>query len=74
MKNNYEYDNFNTAMDAILKANPQAVKDAMGHALHFGPARSRHSGAKPLSGFVEAGVLEVVEDASGDTYRGVYTV
>jgi phage-related protein len=32
-------------------------------------------GAKPLKGIVKgAGVLEVVEDHEGDTYRVVYTV
>lgn len=30
--------------------------------------------AKPLKGFGGAGVLEVVEDHDGDTYRAVYTV
>ena len=29
MKAPVEFQNFNTAMDTILKANPQAVKDAM---------------------------------------------
>ncbi len=35
---------------------------------------SKHSQAKPLKGFGGAGVLEVVEDYIGDTYRAVYTV
>ena len=30
--------------------------------------------AKPLKGFGGAGVLEVVEDYDGSTYRAVYTV
>jgi phage-related protein len=30
--------------------------------------------AKPLKGFGGAGVLELVEDHRGDTYRAVYTV
>jgi hypothetical protein len=29
MKSNPEFDAFNTAMDTILKANPQVVKSAM---------------------------------------------
>jgi hypothetical protein len=29
MKNNPEFENFNVAMDKILKADPKAVKDAM---------------------------------------------
>ncbi len=34
----------------------------------------KHQDAKALSGFGSAGVLEVVEDFRGDTYRAVYTV
>jgi phage-related protein len=34
----------------------------------------KHSHAKPLRGFGGAGVLEIVEDHDGDTYRAVYTV
>ena len=34
----------------------------------------RHSDAKTLKGFDRAGVLEVVEDHRGETYRAVYTV
>ena len=30
--------------------------------------------AKPLKGFSGAGVLEVIEDECGSTYRAVYTV
>jgi phage-related protein/predicted XRE-type DNA-binding protein len=30
--------------------------------------------AKPLKGFGDAGVLEVIKDRRGDTYRAVYTV
>jgi hypothetical protein len=29
MKTNPEYDNFNAAMDKLLKANPKTIKDAM---------------------------------------------
>ena len=34
----------------------------------------KHPAAKPLRGFGGAGVLEVVEDEAGSTYRAVYTV
>jgi phage-related protein len=34
----------------------------------------KHEQAKPLRGFGSAGVLEVVEDWRGNTYRAVYTV
>jgi phage-related protein len=34
----------------------------------------KHAAAKPLAGFGGAGVLEVVDDFGGDSYRAVYTV
>jgi phage-related protein len=34
----------------------------------------KHPDAKPLKGFKGAGVLEVVSDFDGDTFRAVYTV
>lgn len=34
----------------------------------------KHPHAKPLKGFGGAGVLEVVEDSDGDTFRAIYTV
>jgi phage-related protein len=34
----------------------------------------KHPSAKPLKGFGGAGVLEIVEDHQGSTYRAVYTV
>jgi phage-related protein len=46
----------------------------MGYALRFAQAGEKHESAKPLRGFKGAGVLEVVEDHDGDTYRAVYTV
>ncbi|RAM52722.1 MAG: hypothetical protein C6Y22_05120 [Hapalosiphonaceae cyanobacterium JJU2] len=30
--------------------------------------------AKPLKGFKGSGILEVVDDFDGDTYRAIYTV
>ena len=33
-----------------------------------------HPNAKPLKGFGGAGVLEIVADGDGDTYRVVYTI
>ena len=46
----------------------------MGFALHLAQVGMKHPWAKPLKGFVGAGVLEIVEDHAGDTYRAVYTV
>lgn len=57
-----------------LQAMPDDVKDVFGFALHLAQSGSKHSHTKPLKGFGSAGVLEVVEDYQGDTYRAVYTV
>lgn len=57
-----------------LRAFPEDVKDVMGFALHVAQMGGKHGDAKPLSGFGGAGVLEVVDDYDGDTYRAVYTV
>lgn len=45
-------------------------------ALHSYTAQQggKHPNAKPLQGFGGAGILEIVEDQAGDTYRAVYTV
>lgn len=57
-----------------LDAMPEDVKDVFGHALDLAQAGSKHPDAKVLAGFGSGGVLEVVEDGRGDTYRAVYTV
>jgi phage-related protein len=53
---------------------PEDVHDAVGYALHKAQGGDKHPSAKPLKGFSGAGVLEVVEDHAGDTFRAVYTV
>jgi phage-related protein len=53
---------------------PEPVKDQVGQALWVAQKGSKHPSAKPLKGFKGAGVLEVVQDFDGDTYRAVYTV
>ena len=45
----------------------------MGFALRRAQDGGKHVDAKPLKGFSGAGVLEIVEDDDGSTYRGVYT-
>lgn len=57
-----------------LRAFPEEVKDLMGFALYEAQLGGKHVDAKPLKGFGGAGVLEIVEDHTGDTYRAVYTV
>jgi len=57
-----------------LMAMPDEVKSAFGFALYLVQQGKKHQNAKPLKGFSGAGVLEVVEDCLGDTFRAVYTV
>jgi phage-related protein len=57
-----------------LLALPDEVVDVFGYGLHLAQIGLKHPDAKPLSGFGSAGVLEIVEDWRGDTYRTVYTV
>jgi phage-related protein len=57
-----------------LMALPDEVRRLFGSALSLAQAGDRHDDAKVLKGFGGAGVLEVVEDDSGGTYRAVYTV
>ena len=53
---------------------PDEVQDDVGFALHLAQIGEQSPKAKVLSGFGGAGVLEVVENWHGDTYRAVYTV
>jgi phage-related protein len=52
---------------------PEAVKDEIGVALSVAQLGGKHPSARPWKG-EGAGVLEIVEDYRGDTYRAVYTV
>jgi phage-related protein len=53
---------------------PDPVKDRMGYALYVAQQGGKHSDAKPLKGFGGAGVIEIVRDYRGDTFRTIYTV
>lgn len=57
-----------------LLAMPEDVQDTFGFALHLAQIGTIHPQSKPLKGFGSAGILEVVENADGGTYRAVYTV
>ena len=57
-----------------LTALPTDVRQFFGYALSLAQAGDQHDAAKVLQGFGNAGVLEVVEDDAGGTYRAVYTV
>ena len=52
----------------------EEVVDVVGYALYLAQSGNKHQQARPLKGFGSAGVLEVVEDHRGSTYRVVYTV
>jgi phage-related protein len=57
-----------------LRDLPEEVQDGFGYALHRAQEGARHVSAKPLHGFGGAGVLEIVENHDGNTFRAVYTV
>jgi len=46
----------------------------MGYALYVAQSGGKHPDSKVLSGFGGAGVLEVIKDHRGDTFRAVYTL
>ena len=53
---------------------PDDVRKFFGHALDFAQRGDRHDAAKVMKGFGGAGVLDMVEDNIGGSYRAVYTV
>jgi phage-related protein len=53
---------------------PDKVKGELGYGLDLAQVGEKSDNSKPLKGFKGAGVLELVEDFDGDTYRAVYTV
>jgi len=57
-----------------LRAFPDAVQDLMGYALYVAQQGGKHREAKTLTGFGGAGVVEIIADHRGDTFRAVYTV
>jgi phage-related protein len=57
-----------------LRGVPDSVQREIGYALYFAQVGDKSPRSKPLKGFGGAGVLEVVDDHDGDTYRAVYTV
>jgi phage-related protein len=57
-----------------LREFPSPVRDHMGYALYLAQRGGKHQDAKVLSGFGGAGVLEVIKDYRGDTFRTVYTL
>jgi len=56
-----------------LKSFPATVQNEVGYALFLAQRGDKHVAAKPLTG-LGPGVLEVVSDYRGDTFRAVYAV
>jgi phage-related protein len=57
-----------------LREFPEPVQDRMGYALYVAQRGGKHRDAKALRGFGGAGVVEVIQDYGGDTFRAVYTL
>ena len=57
-----------------LSAFPNDVKTRVGGALWDAQIGLKSPAAKPLKGYGDAGVLEVVVDFDGNTFRTAYTV
>ncbi len=57
-----------------LSGFPGDVRRRIGGALSEAQIGRKASYAKPLRGFGGAGVLEVVDDFDGDTFRAVYSI
>jgi phage-related protein len=57
----------------MVRSFPEAVKDELGVALYHAQLGGKYIQAKPLHN-VGPGVLEVVSEHRGDTFRAVYTV
>jgi phage-related protein len=57
-----------------LSAFPEEVRRRVGGGLWDAQCGIKARFAKPLRGFGGAGVLEIVDDFEGNTYRVVYTV
>ena len=57
-----------------LRDFPEPVRLRVGGALWEAQTGGKATWAKPLRGFGGAGVVEIVDDHDGDTYRAVYTV
>jgi phage-related protein len=57
-----------------LRDLPRPVQREFGIALWMAQIGQTPRRAKPLKGFGGAGILEIMEDFDGDTYRAVYTI
>jgi phage-related protein len=55
-----------------LREFPDMVQDYIGYALYVAQQGGKHRDAKTWTGFGGAGVVEIVTDHRGDTFRSVY--
>lgn len=53
---------------------PRKIQREVGYAIYLAQLGLKHTNVKPLTGFGGRGVLEIVEDDAGGTFRAVYTV
>ena len=53
---------------------PEPARDLMGYALCVAQLGGKHRETKTLSGLGGAGVVEIIKDHRGDTFRAVYTL
>jgi phage-related protein len=58
----------------VISGFPDEVKQGIGQALFEAQIGREAINVKALKGFGGRGVLEIVEDHDGDTYRAVYTL
>jgi phage-related protein/predicted XRE-type DNA-binding protein len=57
-----------------LREFPEPIQDHMGYALYVAQRGGKHRDAKAVRGFGGAGVVEIIEDYRGDTFRAVHTL
>ena len=57
-----------------LRGFPESVQDHMGYALYVAQCGGKRRDTKTLKGFGGAGVMEVIKDFHGGTFRTVYTL
>lgn len=57
-----------------LRGFPGLVRDHIGYGLYVAQCGGKHRDAKVMTGFGGAGVVEIVKDYRGDTFRAVYTL
>lgn len=57
-----------------LREFPEPVRDHLGYVLYVAQKGGKHRDAKALTGFGGAGVVEIIKDFRGNTFRAVYTL